>query len=112
MNAVIQQSTVNTGIKALHDDLMAQHKALSDRLSVTTSADDAEAIVREMQEVNFRVMMSGRLLFKQTTAAISSRPPAGSSGWWTRCWTRSSWPDFPSPRRRRVHPLRRGASAG
>ena len=73
MNAVIQQSTVNTGIKALHDDLMAQHKALSDRLSVTTSADDAEAIVREMQEVNFRVMMSGSLLFKQTTAAIDTQ---------------------------------------
>lgn len=71
--AVTQQSSVNTGIKALHDDLMTQHKALSDRLAVTTSADDAEAIVREMQEVNFRVMMSGSLLFKQTTAAIDTQ---------------------------------------
>lgn len=71
--AVVQQSSVNTGIKALHDDLMAQHKRLSDRLAVTTSADDAEAIVREMQEINFRVMMSGSLLFKQTTAAIDTQ---------------------------------------
>lgn len=74
MNTVVaQQSSVNTAIKALHDSLIAQHKALSDRLATTTSADDAEAIVREMQEVNFRVMMSGSLLFKQTTAAIDTQ---------------------------------------
>ena len=74
MNAVVtQQTSVNTDIKALHDSLIAQHKALSDRLAVTTTADDAEAIVREMQEVNFRVMMSGSLLFKQTTAAIDTQ---------------------------------------
>lgn len=74
MNTVVaQQSSVNTGIKALHDSLIVQHKALSDRLATTTSADDAEAIVREMQEVNFRVMMSGSLLFKQTTAAIDAQ---------------------------------------
>lgn len=74
MNTVVApQTSVNTGIKALHDNLIAQHKALSDRLATTTTADDAEAIVREMQEVNFRVMMSGSLLFKQTTAAIDTQ---------------------------------------
>ena len=34
------------------------------------AVDDADAIVREMQEINFRVMISGSLLFKQTTAQI------------------------------------------
>lgn len=71
MNAVIaNQSTINSETKQLHDNLIAQHQALSDRLATVTSADDADAIVREMQEINFRVMMSGGLLFKQTTAQI------------------------------------------
>ncbi|MBL8264581.1 MAG: hypothetical protein JNM58_19375 [Xanthomonadaceae bacterium] len=71
MNAVIaQQSAINAETKQLHDNLIAQHQALSDRLSTVTSADDADAIVREMQEINFRVMISGGLLFKQTTAQI------------------------------------------
>ena len=71
MNAVIaNQSTINSETKQLHDNLIAQHQALSDRLATVTSADDAEAIVREMQEINFRVMISGGLLFKQTTAQI------------------------------------------
>lgn len=73
MNAVISnQSAINTGTKQLHDSLIAQHQALSDRLSTVTSADDADAIVREMQEINFRVMISGSLLFKQTTAQIDA----------------------------------------
>ena len=71
MNAVIaNQSTINNETKQLHDNLIAQHQALSERLSTVTSADDADAIVREMQEINFRVMISGSLLFKQTTAQI------------------------------------------
>jgi hypothetical protein len=71
MNAMISnQSAVNSETKQLHDTLIAQHQALSDRLSTVTSPDDADAIVREMQEINFRVMISGSLLFKQTTAQI------------------------------------------
>lgn len=71
MNAIIaNQSTINSETKQLHDNLIAQHQALSDRLSTVTSPDDADAIVREMQEINFRVMISGGLLFKQTTAQI------------------------------------------
>jgi hypothetical protein len=71
VNAVIaNQSAINSETKQLHDTLIAQHQALSDRLSTVTSADDADAIVREMQEINFRVMISGGLLFKQTTAQI------------------------------------------
>jgi hypothetical protein len=71
VNAIIaNQSAINTETKQLHDTLIAQHQALSDRLSTVTSADDADAIVREMQEINFRVMISGSLLFKQTTTQI------------------------------------------
>lgn len=71
MNAVIaDQGAINNETKQLHDALIVQHQALSDRLATVTSADDADAIVREMQEINFRVMISGGLLFKQTTAQI------------------------------------------
>lgn len=73
MNAVIaNQSPINAETKQLHDSLIAQHQALSDKLATVTSADDADAIVREMQEINFRVMISGSLLFKQTTAQIDT----------------------------------------
>jgi hypothetical protein len=71
MNAAIP--SLNSSLKELHDTLITEHKALSGRLDSVTSADDAEAIVREMQEVNFRVMMSGSLLFKETTEAMEAQ---------------------------------------
>lgn len=71
MNAVIgNQNTINLETQRLHQSLIAQHQALSNRLSTVTSVDDADAILREMQEINFRVMISGSLLFKQTSAQI------------------------------------------
>lgn len=71
MNAVIaNQSTINLETIQLHQSLIAQHQALSDRLTKINSVDAADAILREMQEINFRVMISGSLLFKQTTAQI------------------------------------------
>jgi hypothetical protein len=61
---------MNSEIKKLHDGLIANHRNLAKRLGKTTDIDEAEAILREMEELNFRVMMAGRLLFKETTAAI------------------------------------------
>ncbi len=64
---------MNSEIKKLHATLIKSHQALSRRLGKTRDADDAEAVLREMEELNFRVMMAGRLLFKETTAAMDRR---------------------------------------
>ena len=64
---------MNPGIKELHAQLVATHAQLSRRLGQTMDQDEAEAILREMEELNFRVMMAGRLLFKTTTARIDRR---------------------------------------
>jgi hypothetical protein len=64
---------VNSEIKKLHKQLMKTHQRLSRRLGQTTGADEAGLILREMEEVNFRGMMAGRLLFKETTAAIDAQ---------------------------------------
>lgn len=61
---------MNDQIKKLHQSLGNTVQALSQRLGRTADPDDAEAILREMEEVNFRVMMAGRLLFRRTTARI------------------------------------------
>jgi len=63
----------NSEIKKLHKQLMKTHRQLSRRLDQTSDADEAGRILREMEEVNFRVMMAGRLLFKETTAAIGAQ---------------------------------------
>lgn len=63
---------INTGVKGLHKALIAQQEALMDRLGQVQSADEADALVREMHEINFRVMICGSLLFKQTSAQIDT----------------------------------------
>lgn len=65
--------SMNDGIRQLNQSLIAQHRALSKKLGKTTDMASAQAILLEMQEVNFRVMISGSLLFKQTTASIDTR---------------------------------------
>lgn len=64
---------MNNDIRKLHKSLGNTVQALSTRLGRTSDPDEAEAILREMEEVNFRVMMAGRLLFRQTTARIDQR---------------------------------------
>ena len=64
---------MNSEIRELHQQLMRTHQALGERLGNTTDLSEAEAILREMEEVNFRVMMAGRLLFKETTEAMDAR---------------------------------------
>jgi len=58
---------MNTEIKNLHSSLILIHQALAKRLGDTTSIDEANAILTEMDEVNFRVMIAGSMLFKDTT---------------------------------------------
>jgi phosphoribosylanthranilate isomerase len=64
---------MNSEIWNLHRQLMSTHQALAARLGKTTDPAEAEAVLREMEEVNFRVMMAGRLLFQETTQAMDGR---------------------------------------
>ncbi|MEZ6242340.1 MAG: hypothetical protein R3B57_04785 [Phycisphaerales bacterium] len=64
---------MNPEIKKLHKSLIKTHQELSKRLGRTADPDEAEAILREMSEVNFRAMMAGQLLFKQTTIAVNEK---------------------------------------
>ena len=64
---------MNEQIRKLHKRLGKTVQALSTRLGKATDPDEAEAILREMEEVNFRVMMAGRLLFRRTTARIDGQ---------------------------------------
>lgn len=66
-------SGMNSDIRQLQQSLVTRHQSLSTLLGNTTNPTDAQAILLEMQEVNFRVMVSGSLLFKQTTAAMDTR---------------------------------------
>ncbi len=66
-------NSMNTETRKLHQALVAQMQSLSDLLGTTTDPNDAQALLGEMQELNFRVMKSGSLLFKQTSAAIDAR---------------------------------------
>lgn len=65
--------SMNGDIRKLQQSLVTRHQSLSTLLGNTTNPTDAQAILLEMQEVNFRVMVSGSLLFKQTTAAMDTR---------------------------------------
>lgn len=65
--------SMNGDIRKLQQSLVEQHQSLSTLLGNTTNPADAQALLLEMQEVNFRVMVSGSLLFKQTTAAMDTR---------------------------------------
>lgn len=64
---------MNSEIKKLHAQLIANHQNLAKRLGKTKDQEEAEAILREMEELNFRVMMAGRALFAETTAALDRR---------------------------------------
>jgi 23S rRNA C2498 (ribose-2'-O)-methylase RlmM len=55
--------TQNDSMRDLQSTLLRQFKKLHDSLDNVTDADRAEAIVREMQEVNHRIAMVGNLLF-------------------------------------------------
>lgn len=64
---------MNSHIKKLHKQLMKTHQQLSRRLGKVADLQEAEAILLEMEEVNFRVIVAGRLLFQQTTTQINTR---------------------------------------
>jgi len=64
---------MNREIRKCHACLGKVVQELSRRLGKTSDPTEAEAILREMQEVNFRLMIAGSLLFRETTAHIDAR---------------------------------------
>jgi hypothetical protein len=64
---------MNSGVKELHKQLIEAHRSLAKRLGKTMDRSEAEDILREMDELNFRVIMAGRLLFHETTARIDRK---------------------------------------
>jgi hypothetical protein len=63
---------MNQDLKQLHETLMAQQQALYDKLDTTTDPNLAKSIITEMQEILHRVDILQGLLFKETTASLSS----------------------------------------
>lgn len=63
----------NSQIWKLHKSLGKTVQNLSKRLGKTSNLEEAEEILREIEEVNFRTMMAGRLLFKRTTEYLNKK---------------------------------------
>ena len=63
-------TTMNTNLKQLHDLLLSQHAALSDKLGQETDPDRAQAILTEMQELLHRIDLTQGLLFAQTSSEL------------------------------------------
>lgn len=62
---------MNHHMTKLHKLLLAQHQALSDKLSRETDPDKAQAILTEMQEILHRIDLAQGLLFRQNTESLS-----------------------------------------
>ena len=62
---------MNQDIKRLHQQLAQSHQVLLRRFAEANNDEDAETILWEIEEVNFRMVMTGRLLFKQTPTNFS-----------------------------------------
>ncbi|MEK7469146.1 MAG: hypothetical protein AAB074_17365 [Planctomycetota bacterium] len=71
-------------IRELHQVLAGRVPELSKKLDTVTTAKEAAAVVREMQEFNHRVMLTGQLLFQAESAALA-RCVGRMSGHGPRC---------------------------
>jgi len=69
-------ASMNESMRILQGVLMRQLRKLHDKLDDVTDADVAEAIVREMQEVNHRIALTGSLLFSAQAAELDARVSA------------------------------------
>jgi hypothetical protein len=61
---------MNEDLKQLHEQLIAQHQALYQRLDTVDDPDQAKAIVTEMREILHRVDLVQGLLFRDTSVAL------------------------------------------
>jgi hypothetical protein len=65
--------TRNESMSALQSTLLRQFRKLHDSLDGETDAGRAQAIVREMQEVNHRIAVAGGLLFAGQAEALDGK---------------------------------------
>jgi 23S rRNA C2498 (ribose-2'-O)-methylase RlmM len=65
--------TQNESMRELQSMLLRQFKKLHDSLDNVTDADRAEAIVREMQEINHRIGLTGSLLFASQAKELDNK---------------------------------------
>ena len=66
----------NPDIQTMQAQAVALFNQLQLKLNATTSYDDAQNILREMQEVNHRITVAGTLLFKQQSAGLTAKVQA------------------------------------
>jgi len=62
----------NANLKALQDQLLAQHQALYEQLDTTNDPAMSNSILTEMQEILHRVSLVQGLLLIQTTTALQA----------------------------------------
>lgn len=65
--------TQNDSMRELQSTLLRQFKKLHDSLDDVTDADRAQAIVREMQEINHRIALTGSLLFAEQAEELDGK---------------------------------------
>ena len=63
---------MNNSMLELHQVLAGTMAGLSRKMDTVEGAAQAQAVVREMQEVNHRLMLAGQFLFSQETAALAA----------------------------------------
>lgn len=69
-------ATQNESMRNLQGLLLREFKKLHDSLDDVTDPDVAQTIVREMQEVNHRIALTGSLLFAAQAAELDSKVAA------------------------------------
>lgn len=72
--------TQNESMRDLQNTLLRQFKKLHDSLDDVTDAARARAIVREMQEVNHRIALTGSLLFAAQATELDGKVGDVSKG--------------------------------
>lgn len=64
---------MNASLKELQKTLLGRVQALSLQLDGAKTAKEADAIVREMQEFNHRVTLTGQLLFREQSEELERK---------------------------------------
>ncbi len=63
----------NEAVRTLQGTLLRQFKKLHDALDDVTDAARAQAILREMQELNHRIALTGSLLFAKQASELDKK---------------------------------------
>jgi len=72
--------TQNESMRKLQSTLVLQFRKLNDSLDNVTDSSRTEAILREMQEVNHRIAITGSLLFSAQAEELDEKVAVISKG--------------------------------